>query len=97
MILLICVEVGLGGRVVRSAKATVPFLARFIGQGVLSANGYAVIVRCKVPVPSGGHPFEQVSVIVHCPGPLGVPEMLPLVVLIVKPPGRKLALKLVGL
>ena len=81
----------------RSAKATVPFLARFIGHGVESANGYGVIVRCKVPVPSGGHPFEQVSVIVHCPGPLGVPEMLPLVVLIVKPPGRKLALKLVGL
>jgi len=97
MILLICVEVGFGRIAVRSAKATVPFLARFTGQGVESAIGNPVTVRFKVPVPSGRHPFEQVSVIVHCPGPLGVPEMFPLVVLIVKPPGRKLALKLVGL
>ena len=95
--MLICVEVGLGGIAVRSAKATVPFLARFTGQGVESATGYPVTVRCKVPVPSGRHPFEQVSVTVHCPGSVGVPVMLPLVVLIVKPAGRKLALKLVGL
>jgi hypothetical protein len=97
MNLLICVEVGFGGRTVRSAKATVPFLARFTGQGVDSANGNPVIVRCKVPVPSGAHPFEHVSVIVHCPGPVGVPKILPLLVLIVNPSGRELAVKVVGL
>jgi hypothetical protein len=88
---------GFGGIAVRSAKATVPFLARFTGQGVHSANGNPVIVRFKVPVPSGGHPFEQVSVIVHCPGPVGVPVMFPLVVFIDKPLGREVELKLVGL
>ena len=94
---MICAEVGLGARVVRSAKATVPFLARFTGQGVVSANGYPVIVKCTVPVPSGSHPFEQVSVIVHCPGPVGVPVMFPFVIFIDKPGGRKFAPKLSGL
>jgi hypothetical protein len=95
--LLICVEVGLGGRAVRSAKATVPFLARFTGHGVESANGNPVIVTFQVMVSSGGHPFEQVIMIVACPGEVGVPKMLPLLVLIDKPGGRKFALKLVGL
>jgi hypothetical protein len=86
----------LGGRVVRSAKATVPFLARFTGHGVESATGNPVIVKCKVPVPSGGHPFEQVIVIVHCPGLVGVPVMLPLFGFMVKPLGRASTAKLVG-
>jgi hypothetical protein len=90
------IAVGVDGRVVRSANATVPFLARFTGHGVDSANGNPVIVKFKIPVPSGGHPFEQVSVTVYDPGPVGVPVMFPLVVLIDKPWGRKLALKLVG-
>jgi hypothetical protein len=81
----------------RSAKATVPFLARFTGQGVESANGNPVIVTFQVMVSSGGHPFEQVRMIVACPGEVGVPKMLPLLVLIDKPGGRKFALKLVGL
>ena len=97
MICAVVMSAGLDERAVRSAKATVPFLARFTGQGVVSANGNPVIVRFKVPVPSGGHPFEQVSVIDHCPGSVGVPETLPLVVLIAKPGGKKLAPKLVGL
>ncbi len=44
------ITVGVDGRVVRSAKAMVPFLARFTGQGVESGDGNPVIVRCKVPV-----------------------------------------------
>jgi len=91
------IAVGIPGSAVRSAKAIVPFLARFTGQGVAVADGNPVIVRCKVPVPSGSHPFEQVSVIVHCPGLVGMPVMFPLFALIDKPGGRKFALKLVGL
>ena len=45
------ITVGVDGRVVRSAKATVPFLARFTGQGVESGDGNPLIVRFKVPVP----------------------------------------------
>jgi hypothetical protein len=54
------ITVGFAGRAVRSANPTVPFLARFTGQGVVSAIGNPVTVRCNVAVPSGGHPFEQV-------------------------------------
>ena len=32
------ITVGIDGRVLRSAKATVPFLARFTGQGVASGD-----------------------------------------------------------
>ena len=46
------IVVGVDGSVVRSANATVPFLARFTGQGVESGDGNPVIVRCKVPVTS---------------------------------------------
>ena len=72
----------------RSAKARVPFLARFTGQGVLVGPGNPVIVRFKIAVPSGGHPFEQVWITVLPPGLRGVPKMLPLLVFIFKPEGR---------
>ena len=45
------ITVGVDGRAVRSAKATVPFLARFTGQGVESGDTNPLIVRFKVPVP----------------------------------------------
>ena len=67
------ITVGVDGRAVRSAKATVPFLARFTRQGVAVGPGNPWIVRCKTAVPSGAQPFEQVCVIVHCPGLVGVP------------------------
>jgi hypothetical protein len=43
------ITVGVAGRVVRLAKATVPFLATFIGQGVGDWNGNPWMVRCKIP------------------------------------------------
>jgi len=91
------IAVGIDGRVVRSAKAMVPFLARFTGHGVVPGDGNPLIVRFKVAVPSGGHPFEQVSVTVKFPGSVGAPVMFPLVVLIDKPCGRKFAPKVSGL
>ena len=66
------ITVGVEGRVVTSAKATVPFLARFTGQGVESGDDDPVIVRLKVPVPVP-HPFDALSVIVNVPELLGVP------------------------
>jgi hypothetical protein len=89
------ITVGVDGRAVRSAKALVPFLARFMGHGVDSAIGNPVIVRFKVPVPLP-HPFVAVSVIMYCAGLVGVPVMFPLIVFMDKPWGRKLALKLSG-
>ncbi len=96
MILLICGTVGADGRVVRSANAIVPFLARFTGHGVESANGNPSITRFKVAVPLPQW-FDAVSMIVKPPGSVGVPVMFPLVVFIDKPAGRKLAVKLSGL
>ena len=74
------ITVGVDGRAVRSAKATVPFLARLTGQGVVSGDGNPLIVRCKVPVPVP-QAFDAVSVIVNCPGLVGMPVMFPLVVI----------------
>ena|SRR5438876_1118663 len=88
--------VGVDGRVVRSAKAMVPFLARFTGQGVESGDGNPSINKFKVAVPVP-HWFVALSVIVKAPTSVGMPVMFPLVVFIVKPRGRKLALKLSGL
>ena len=90
------IAVGVDGRVVRSAKATVPFLARFTAQGVESGDGNPLITRFKVAVPVP-HWFVAVSVIVNPPGSVGVPVMFPLVVFMDKPWGRKLAPKLSGL
>ena len=91
------IAVGVAGSVVTSAKATVPFLATLTGQGVVQGAGNPLIVMFKVMVPSGLQPFEQVSVTVRDPGKVGVPVMLPFVVLIVKPAGRlPITPKLVG-
>ena len=93
---MICAVVGADGRAVRSAKASVPFLARFTGHGVESGDGNPSINRFKVPLPVP-HSFVAVSVIVKPPGSVGAPVMFPLVVFIDKPAGRKLAPKLSGL
>ncbi len=91
------IAVGVDGSAVRSAKAQVPFLATLTGQGVVQGAGNPLIVMFKVMVPSGGQPLEQVSVTVAFPGIVGVPVMLPFVVLIVKPAGRlPITPKLVG-
>jgi hypothetical protein len=90
------IVVGVEGRDVRSANATVPFLARLIGHGVESAIGNPLIVRFKVPVPLP-HVFDAVNVMMYCAGLVGVPVMFPLVAFIDKPWGRKFALKFVGL
>ena len=90
------IAVGVDGRVLRSAKAMVPFLARFIGHGVESGDGNPWIDRFKVPVPLP-HTFVAVSVMLNVPGLVGMPVMFPLVVFKDKPWGRKLALKLSGL
>jgi hypothetical protein len=90
------IAVGVEGSVVRSAKARVPFLARFVGHGVVPGDGNPLIVRFNVPVPLP-HWFVAVSVTVKLPGSVGVPVMFPFVVLIVKPWGRKFAPKLSGL
>ena len=90
------ITVGVDGRVVRSAKAMVPFLARFTGQGVEPGGTAPVIIRFKVAVPVP-HAFDAVSVTVNVPGLVGVPEMVPLFVFIDKPWGSQIAPKLVGL
>jgi hypothetical protein len=89
------ITAGVDGRVVRSANATVPFLARFTGQGVESGGADPVIIRFKVAVPEP-HAFEQVSVAVNVPGLLGVPEIFPVAVFRDKPWGSQVTPKLVG-
>src|SRR2546429_8938777 len=78
---------GLDERAVRSANPTVPFLARFTGQGVVPAIGNPLIVKFTVAVPVP-HSFVAVSVVVLFPGLVGVPVMFPLVVFKDKPGGR---------
>ena len=85
------IAVGIDGRVVRSAKAMVPFLARFTGQGVVPADGNPLIVMCKVRV-SLPHSFVAVRLTVKFPGSVGAPVMFPLVVFKDKPWGKALAL-----
>ena len=92
------IAVGVDGSAVRSAKAQVPFLATLTGQGVVQGAGNPLIDMFKVMVPSGGQPFEQVSVTVNDPGIVGIPVMFPLVVLRDRPAGRlPIRPKLVGL
>ena len=89
------IAVGVDGRAVRSAKATVPFLARFTGQGVESGDGNPVDRQVQG---SGAS-----ATLVCCgerdrkrSGLVGMPVMFPLVVLMDKPWGRELAPKLSG-
>ena len=76
--------VGVDGRVVTSAKAMVPFLARFTGHGVESGDGNPLITKFKIPLPVP-HRFVAVSVIMNVPGSVGMPVMFPLVVFMDKP------------
>ena len=89
---------GVDGRVVRSANATIPFLARLTGQGLESGDIRPSIIRFNV---SGGlltpHWFVAVTVIVNAPGLVGMPEMVPVLGSIDKPWGRKFALKVCGI
>jgi hypothetical protein len=89
------ITVGVDGRLVTSAKATVPFLAKFTGQGLESGDIRPSIIRFKVAVPLP-HPFVAVSVMVNVPGLVGMPEMVPVLGSIDKPWGRKFALKVCG-
>jgi hypothetical protein len=90
------IAAGVDGRVVRSAKARVPFLARLTGQGVESGENDPVIVRFTVPV-SLPYSFDAVIVMVNVPGLVGVPKIFPVLVLRDKPWGSVLEVKLVGL
>jgi len=90
------VRAGVNGRTVRSAKATVPFLARLIGQGVVVGPIRPSILRYKVPVPVP-HWFDALVVMVKPPGLVGMPEIIPVMGSRDKPLGRKLTPKLVGL
>ena len=90
------ITVGVDGSVVRSAKARVPFRARFIGQGVVPGAGNPWTLKCKSPV-SLPHAFVAVTVTSIGPMLVGMPVMFPLVGSMDKPCGRKLAPKLVGL
>ena len=84
------IAVGIDGRVVTSAKARVPFLARLTGQGVESGDTSPPIVRLNTPVPVP-HAFVAVRLIVKKPGLLGTPEKFPVFVLKVTPWGIGLA------
>jgi hypothetical protein len=90
------IAVGVDGRVVRFAKARVPFLARLTGQGVEPGDGIPVIVSCTVTVPVP-QLFVAVSVHVNVPGLVGVPEISPVFGFTTKPWGSMSGPKLVGL
>jgi hypothetical protein len=83
-------------RAVRSAKATVPFLARFTGQGLESGDGNPSNVRFKVNGRPGPHWLDAVSVTVNVPGLIGTPETIPVFGSIDRPWGSQFALKLVA-
>ena len=78
------ITVGVAGRVVALANANVPFLARLTGHGVEAGIAAPTndIFKVAVPVPLS---FVAVSVIVYDPTLVGVPEITPVVVLIVNP------------
>jgi hypothetical protein len=86
------IAVGVDGRAVRSAKASVPFLARLTGQGVASGVTNPVTVSCHVEV-SGEQPGAvTLSMMLKVPGLVGMPEMVPVLGSgIDKPWGRKFA------
>ena len=82
------ITVGVDGRAVRSAKATIPFLARFTGQGVEAAATAPVTVRAKVPVPVP-KAFVAVRWTLNVPDLVGIPEITPVVAFRLKPIGSE--------
>ena|SRR5437762_963638 len=86
------IAVGVDGRVLRSAKARVPFLARLTGHGVESGDTNPVTARFHVAVPVP-HWFVAVNVMVNAPELVGMPEIVPVLGFIDKPWGRKFAVK----
>ena len=89
------ITVGVDGSVVRSAKARVPFRARFIGQGVVPGAGNPWTLKCKSPV-SLPHAFFAVTVTSIGPMLVGMPVMFPLVGFMDNPWGNELTLKVCG-
>jgi hypothetical protein len=89
--------VGVDGSVVRSAKATIPFLARLTGHGVGPAGADAPVnVSLIVPVPLP-KALLAVSWTLYVPTLVGVPKIVPFVLFRLKPAGSALPkLTLVG-
>ena len=86
------IAVGVDGRAVRSAKASVPFLARLTGQGVESGVTNPVTVRVHVEVLALQPGAVTLSRMLKVPGLVGMPEMVPVLGSgIDKPWGRKSA------
>ena len=85
------IAVGVDGRAVRSAKASVPFRARLTGQGVESGVTNPVTVRVHVEVSMGQPGAVTLSRMLKVPGLVGMPEISPVLAFIDKPCGRKLA------
>ena len=79
------IAVGVAGRVVRSAKARVPFLARLTGQGVESGVTNPVTVRVHVEVSMGQPGAVTLSRMSKIPGLVGMPEIFPVLASIDKP------------
>ena len=82
---------GFEGSALRSAKATVPFLARFTGHGVDAASAAPVIDKAKVWV-SKPEALLAVIWILNFPDLVGIPEITPVVVFTTKPAGSGVAL-----
>jgi hypothetical protein len=85
------IAVGVDGRVVPSAKAKVPFLARLTGQGVESGDTNPMTVSDHVEVSMGQPGAVTLSVMLNVPGLLGMPKISPVLEFIDKPWGRKFA------
>ena len=85
------IAAGVAGRVLRSAKAGVPFLATLTGQGVESGVTNPVTVRVHVEVSMGQPGAVTLRRMLNCPGLVGMPEISPVLEFIDKPWGRKFA------
>ena len=85
------IAVGVDGRVVRSAKASVPFLATLTGQGVESGVMSPLTVSLHVEVSMGQPGAVTLSRMSKIPGLVGMPEIFPVLGFIDKPWGRKFA------